>query len=380
MSQLRRQADQVMSEGAMKRRNWNPDADTFHYKIYKYWRANSKRHVERENFCHYWRVVAIWGPLWFMVKPLLALLGVAALGGIVTIMVIFPKGVLQTAITIAVFAYLLAGICVFIGIMQEFISDDDHTSWEWLDDRSTTIKALAVVLTLPVFVAALTVSAVIVSIGAVLVGLNDDYDVYRRFGHWSINAKPSEHRWLSWIRPVLAIPVALVVSSIRYEVPRYFLAAAALVAFSIGLSVLCAWYVETSRERRKLQNRIAQQEARRTQNVFMLRLKFALTHPEWATNEEMYQHWLKRFTSYSMSRYGQDPLDMEEYKLWYYDLHKLRAWHDAKVHVTATGTAKSRSPRRMSKFARNVGDFFVLIWSVVLTKKWKICPLVALPE
>ena len=379
MSQLRQQAEQVISEGAMQRRNWNPDLDTFHYKIYKYWRTRSKRYIPRENFCHYWRVVAIWGPLRFMVKPLLALLGVAVLGGIIAVLAIFPKDALQFVAITAGFIYIGGGILIYLQILQEIVLDNG-TPWEWFDDRSTTVKALAVLVTLPVFVGALAVTAVVASIGTVLIGLGDDYDFYRRFGRWSITAKPGESKWLSWIRPVLSVPLALVVLSIWYVLPRVFLATAALFALVMGLSVLAAWYVETSRTRRKEQYRIAQKEARRAQNAFMLRLKFALTHPERAADEEKYQQWLKRFTSYSKSRYGQDPLTMEEYQLWRYDAHKLIAWRDAGAAVASAVSTKSRSPRRFSTFARNVGDFFVLIWSVVLTKKWKICPLVALPE
>lgn len=41
-------------------------------------------------------------------------------------------------------------------------------------------------------------------------------------------------------------------------------------------------------------------------------------------------------------------------------------------------TVSKRQP--LKAFFRGVGDFLVLIWSVILTRKWKICPKVDIPE
>jgi uncharacterized membrane protein len=62
---LREKANEVKAAGERARGNWTPQGKPL--ELYKRWvtdrRARGKDAPTRENFCHYWRVVAIWYPL-----------------------------------------------------------------------------------------------------------------------------------------------------------------------------------------------------------------------------------------------------------------------------------------------------------------------------
>ena len=64
-------AREVRDAGAAERGNYSPKADSLPLRMYQSW-ANKRPHKvpTRENFCHYWRVVAIWAPLWAIWQPL----------------------------------------------------------------------------------------------------------------------------------------------------------------------------------------------------------------------------------------------------------------------------------------------------------------------
>lgn len=65
MSNLRARAQEIKEAAAEERGNYEPPAVP--RRIYDYWTKHSLAEVpERENFCHFWRVVAIWAPLTFV--------------------------------------------------------------------------------------------------------------------------------------------------------------------------------------------------------------------------------------------------------------------------------------------------------------------------
>lgn len=76
MSNLREKARAVKAAGEAERGNFNPTGAP--KRMYDYWldRTDSKRGVDirlglrKENFCHFWRVVAIWGPLMWLGKAI----------------------------------------------------------------------------------------------------------------------------------------------------------------------------------------------------------------------------------------------------------------------------------------------------------------------
>ena len=68
---FKEKAREVREAGAAERGNYSPKAGSLPLRMYRSW-ANKRPHKvpTRENFCHYWRVVAIWAPLWAIWKPL----------------------------------------------------------------------------------------------------------------------------------------------------------------------------------------------------------------------------------------------------------------------------------------------------------------------
>lgn len=98
MSNLRDKAREIKAAGEAERGNFEPSGAPL--RLYNYWleRSNSdrakgvRRGTQRENFCHFWRVVAIWAPLMFLRKKFvqvvehpatLVLLGAAAIGALI---------------------------------------------------------------------------------------------------------------------------------------------------------------------------------------------------------------------------------------------------------------------------------------------------------
>jgi phage shock protein PspC (stress-responsive transcriptional regulator) len=64
MSNLRERAREIRDAGAEERGNFQPSGTPL--KMYQFWARHSNNVPARENFCHYWRVVAFWAPLMFL--------------------------------------------------------------------------------------------------------------------------------------------------------------------------------------------------------------------------------------------------------------------------------------------------------------------------
>ena len=89
MSNLRNKAAEIRAKGAEERGNFEPTGVPL--RMYNYWleESVSKKSYSlraghmRENFCHFWRVVAIWAPLLFVGRKVLGF--VESKAGLVTI-------------------------------------------------------------------------------------------------------------------------------------------------------------------------------------------------------------------------------------------------------------------------------------------------------
>jgi len=62
--------DEILAKGEAQRGQFDPEPGSAPVRMYQYWVENSWVHGQpapaRENFCHYWRIVLIWGPLWWV--------------------------------------------------------------------------------------------------------------------------------------------------------------------------------------------------------------------------------------------------------------------------------------------------------------------------
>lgn len=131
MSNFRDKANAIKAEGEAKRGDFTPQGAPL--RSYNYWLENSDSKKARainsgslkENFCHFWRVVAIWSPLlkvgkradrvvtheWFGPSAL-ALLVVGVVAG-----VLFGGGLPALGIMLVVLAGIAAFFAFIVGIM-----------------------------------------------------------------------------------------------------------------------------------------------------------------------------------------------------------------------------------------------------------------------
>lgn len=65
---LRDKARQLRSEAEASRGIYQPGADSRSFKIYRWWQRETDSNRSKENFCHFYRVVLIWAPLRFVGK------------------------------------------------------------------------------------------------------------------------------------------------------------------------------------------------------------------------------------------------------------------------------------------------------------------------
>lgn len=129
---LRTKAAEVKERGVQQRGNWTPPETA--KKIYDYWlkESNSTKSHEiwsgkrKENFCHFWRCVAIWGPLFFLgnvimdVGPwILGILGGVALVVAIIALVTIPGAWLMTLLGVGIASAAVLnviGLCAGISL------------------------------------------------------------------------------------------------------------------------------------------------------------------------------------------------------------------------------------------------------------------------
>lgn len=110
MSNLRSKASEIRARGEAERGNFEPSGVPL--RMYNYWLYNSEsrsagslRNGKRENFCHYWRVVAIWAPLLYLMDNIVFRTSTAIVLGVLALV----------ALVVAAFTY--SSVLSFLGIL-----------------------------------------------------------------------------------------------------------------------------------------------------------------------------------------------------------------------------------------------------------------------
>jgi hypothetical protein len=111
MSDFRSKAREIKAAGEAERGNFEPTGAPL--RLYNYWlsetRSDRGRAIRRgdrkENFCHFWRVVAIWAPLMFLRRKAEA----------------FFTSKVGIAITVAVALFALATVVTTVGDWTDFL-------------------------------------------------------------------------------------------------------------------------------------------------------------------------------------------------------------------------------------------------------------------
>jgi hypothetical protein len=380
-------AREVLERGATRRGTWSPKADGMSRRIYKWWQARSNDVRSQENFCHYWRVVLIWAPLRWVAKPLLWLLALAAIVAAVWLTVVFSQAVLPTA-------GMILGIVLVSALSSTAflsIADDEFKAvWNpWLKSRPAVIRWSIQAILWP-FVMFWKGFLWILDR---FIDLHEKYDLYGRVGRWLTEARVGESKWLSWIRPWLVFPLTLVTLAVWYVWIQVILGVLLGVSVLVGIVVLLAYvgekYDDAKKERAE---RLAELQYIKVDET--LRVIYEVTHPETANDDELYREWYwdycdtcRRNRGVSVYRLSveQHLLEMEVEADYMEACQRLghtphpQKWGERQCAlggVAIAVTAAPKEPSRWQKAWRGLRDGLRLIWAIVLTKKWGICPLV----
>jgi hypothetical protein len=324
---LRGHIHKVHAQGAMQRRNWNPDHGSAHYRLYTKWQGIASNPPLRENFCHYWRVVFLWAPLalmrhavaeayrryvWLEVLTY-AVVVLASMAGLAALTTLFT-GVMGTVLIMAFgYAYVFIGGRAMLELASEvtrpgFLGIDERV-WPWLDRQEMGIKCLFALVFSPVAIALFTIFLPLLSFGGLVTWLFEDKHIHRPIGR-ALVAHPN-HRFFGWLGSWLVIPAGLAAAAV-FSVPMRYVDAVLLgiVCFAaILLGIM--WMTDVIRRHR---------DVRRVERPAAIR----------------------RFDD-----------------------------------VDGVAVLRSETPKKRGVF-RSVGDFFHLGWTAILVWKWKTCPWVTI--
>ena len=409
MSKWREKTKSVRAQGEIQRRDWNPAPDSVHLRMYQWWQARSSRadDISRENFCHYWRVVMIWAPLRWVWPKLLILLGVAAVVALaVGIFVYGSSFAIIIGYVVAGLIYFVVSIDVTVYLYGKLRGRHPSASGSGLfsyDEIKPVYFAAIVLVTSPgiavVSAIAATVAGIMYGIKAVRANRYVHASMlaigrfFRAIGKgiaaafvWLFTADFSDRWWLTWIRPYLIVPIGFAVLGCWH--PWAFVPAIAMAfVIVIVMAVLGLSYLADEAKRAALDRRDAAIKAEMDKFFHNM---FALQHPKYAGDDIRYQKWFARYNRFMKDKYGEDVYD-EHAPIWrYFDYEDglMRKYIDMYGEMIGGHSFalryiyRQRSLRDKPKKKCQSGavEFLSFVWSVVLVNKWKICPIVEIPE
>lgn len=312
-------AREIKAHGEATRGNYNPAANSLPVRLYKRWaEIRPSKAPERENFCHYWRVVLIWAPLWivgnaldnFAEKHLFNKRGVIAGIALLTLFVLVVGGrtAIEAILGIGSALYLIASL--IIGVVAGNVYDKpDWSESDWK----------FVYWFFPSFVPFFIVKTVR------KVWHNRTYEQQQTFSKWGMR--------------VLMVIAGLAIASllVAFAIADFLVflgvlgGALGIVALVYGVSFVSDYF--------KMKRKQEEDAKRKAREDFLA------------------------------------SLTTEQY------IAQLNAEIEAELAIIE-GRAKRKAekgPGRVEKFFTTIGDFFNLIFQAVRVNKWKICPIVEIP-
>jgi len=207
--------------------------------------------------------------------------------------------------------------------------------------------------------------------------------------NWLCAAHFAGSKWFGWIRPAYVFPAALVglACFYRWALIGVFVALGLVVFATAG--ILLTWQADLRQQRLRERREVAIRQANEARLDRFLRIKFALLHPrkaqDVARSEQHYQAWLQRYRSYMEAKYGVKAFEQDLYIHHYYIDEPYARYMERQAKLAA-----SSQPSRfdhivevaldgLSRALNVVCEFLALVWMVLVTKKWRVCPLVELP-
>ncbi len=410
----REKARAVRTAGTQQRGHYDPPADSAHYRTYCRWVARTRYYTARENFCHYWRVVLLYAPAYWLrtqahrlrIPALVALFAIFA-GALVTAIALHPTAVLGAVAIWVCAVYILVAVRVAVHLTSKF-TDSDFPAWRWLDRKGIAVEVTFALAALPIIIAYTFVIGIIAVIVYGAITLEDDFQVYSKAWKWFTGARLSERKPLCWIRPWFTAPVALYTCSGVYGFWARLLVITGVVAGLVLVVVGAAYLADLAEERKKDRKKAAaqqKQQARIDRENALLRAMaptiterlFILVHPEWTGDRDKFQSWFARYKKYCLKTLGQEywrvtlwhhfmyvRKDYERTFGWLYQLEDdCRARLAAVTTVTPTIVATKVRKRRFVRtreVAIAVREILALVWQVgVSLEERALCPFVDLP-
>ena len=283
--------ERVLAQGRADRANYSPAAGSVPLKMYQFWANERPSKVPpRENFCHYWRVVAIWAPLWFLLTKVEKALDSKTgkwVGGILFALAVLSILSLGAPASFIVLGCILGALYVIAGVIIGAVS---------VDDKDEEIPSKVVyAFTLPALIG---------------VGLG-------KFVAWA-SSKDKTEVVLDWIlKGLFGLLIAGAAALAVYGFIVYPLGGLTVVGILVGLAAL----------------------------VFVFVLVGTYLKDKYDDSKMMRTKFIEEDTGLGFTR---------------------------EVAVV--------EPTKFGKFMIAVADFFNLAFQVVRVKKWKICPIVEIPN
>lgn len=305
---LRDKTSAVLEKGREERGNFAPEAGSVPVRLYKYWAGNAKssKVPERENFCHFWRVVAIWAPLMF-VKNTVIEMGTST-SGLIFFGLIALAAIAYGGFASADFAMLLAALAGTVVMVAGALFGGIAAAGPEKAE-------------VPVKVWQFSWLSFLIALPAALLGFLGTKIVMNWNRKWN---KYIQNTLLGLGLATMAVAIGSVLVLSIMEEGWIFLLWLGLgaLALLVGAAVigitgsLLADYISGKRAKRRAE-------------------KDAAWEAYWA---------------------GEGP------------------------NPAPTTVREPREPGRISKFFSGLGDLIVFTAQVIRTKKWKICPMVEIPE
>lgn len=291
MSDLRRRAKEIKAQGVAERGNFEPHG--LPLKIYQYWASISPNVPARENFCHYWRVVCIWAPLFFLAEKagdvLTTTKGVVGLV-IAYIALMSVLGVGLGAAEFTIIAVGLPWLCVgiIVGALYGLNENNERENGKWI---------AALRLTMPVS---------LMTWGAINI-----------VNHWPSKWNRPVGRAIVWTMGAFVVGLVGLLTILFFASEGWAGIFAVIISLAVaGVAIICFAYLADFISGRRAEKREARREA-------------------------------------------------------YYDSFD----EEGNPPVVVV-----KEPSKFRKFFSGIGDIIVFVAQIVRVKKWKICPLVTVPE
>jgi hypothetical protein len=287
---------------------------------------------------------------------------------------------------IAGFAWLVCGIAYALALVDVVFDESISISmYEWLEDKNYGVYALLCLAFLPVLVLAAVASLVLFAIGGIIVAPFQHYKIHKRIAGWHVGS-------YTWLNPFTALAVVAALGFVYFALHgnQFSIGLVVIVlafVLLVGLVMLMSWLADVYKRYRKVKREEQNQALVRQGIDFFIRFRFEVQHPEWVGDEAKFAAWRVRYERYFNRRFGDlYNIDNAYFHTMYVsdELYTRYPWlfnyRDRPYMVVPRNVDHERSAAKVgpSKFD-NFIEFCSFIWSVVLTRKWRICPLIDEP-